>query len=464
MESSAPNQPGELENKRIAFVGRLFGMSRRDVSELVRKHGAKVSRKLDAKLNLIVLADDLSMLLDTDNWLTPEMADALSRGELEVISETELWQRLSEFDAARNNGSQSVQADASKNVSVPLTRLYTPSMLASMLDVPVATIRQWSRMGLIHPVRQVKKLPYYDLREVDGARSLAQLLEKGVSPALIKEKIEQLGKYLPDAVRSLDQLSILLSGKKALFRIGSDLVDTRGQFHFDLDDAPDYVLRIQNGSSNDQNSTDSPNNAPVGFPWELVDQQDTQSVPDSEPEPTDFASILDMALMDDSAPLPVSEQTLREDIAALQQAGDWDNALAAARLLLLAYRSDSLQQLSEDNVVLADVLFQLGRIDAAEERLLIALEYDSDNLEARLNLGCLLKQQGNNSAALSAFKGCLEQFPDYADAHYHIALLLDELERSDDALEHWQRFWDLTPSGPWKTVAAERLGLEYTEE
>ena len=463
MESSAPNQPGELENKRVAFVGRLFGMSRRDVSELVRKYGAKVSRKLDAKLNLIVLADDLSMLLDTDNWLTPEMADALSRGELEVISETELWQRLYEFDAARNNASQSVQADASTNAPAPLTRLYTPSMLASMLDVPVATIRQWSRMGLIHPVRQVKKLPYYDLREVDGARSLAQLLEKGVSPALIKEKIEQLGKYIPSAVHSLDQLSILLSGKKALFRIGSDLVDTRGQFHFDLDDSHDYELRVQNGSSNEQDSTDSPKTAPVGFPWELVDQPESQTASDSEPEPTDFASILDLALMDDSAPLPVSEQTLREDIAALQQAGDWDNALAAARLLLLAYRSDSLQQLSEDNVVLADILFQLGRFDAAEERLLIALEYNSENLEARLNLGCLLKQQGRNSAAESAFKGCLEQFPDYADAHYHLALLLDELERSDEALVHWQKFWDLTPSGPWKTVAAERLGLEIEE-
>ncbi len=462
MESSAPNQPGELENKRVAFVGRLFGMSRRDASDLVRKYGAKVSRKLDAKLNLIVLADDLSMLLDTDTWLTPEMADAVSRGELEIISETKLWQRLDEFDAARNNGSQSVQADAPTNASTSLMRLYTPSMLASMLDVPVATIRQWSRMGLIHPVRQVKKLPYYDLREVDGARSLAQLLEKGVSPALIKEKIEQLGKYIPSAVRSLDQLSILLSGKKALFRIGSDILDSRGQLHFDLNDAPDYELRSQNNAANEQNSKDSPKESPLGFPWKLVDKSEIQT--ESEPEPTDFASILDMVFMDDSAPLPVSEQTLREDIAALQQAGDWDNALAAARLLLLAYRSDSLQQLSEDNVVLADILFHLERFDAAEERLLIALEYDSDNLEARLNLGCLLKQQGRNSAAESAFKGCLEQFPDYADAHYHLASLLDDLERSDEALVHWQRFWDLTPSGPWKTVAAERLGLEYSEE
>ena len=462
MESSAPNQPGELENKRIAFVGRLSGMSRRDVSDLVRKYGAKVSRKLDAKLNLIVLGDDISILLETDNWLTPDMADAVSRGELEVISETELWQRLDEFDAARNNGEQSARADAPTDAPAPLTRLFTPSMLASMLDVPVATIRQWSRMGLIHPVRQVKKLPYYDLREVAGARSLAQLLEKGVSPALIKEKIEQLGKYLPSAVHSLDQLSILLSGKKALFRIGSDLVDTRGQFHFDLDDAPQYELRVQSGSANDPNSADSPKEAPLGFPWELVDQPESQT--SSDPEPTDFTSILDLALMDGSAPLPVSEQTLREDLALLQQTGDWDNALAAARLLLLAYRSDSLQQLSEDNVVLADILFHLERLDAAEERLLIALEYDSDNLEARLNLGCILKLKGQTNAALSAFKGCLEQFPDYADAHYHIALLLDELERSDEALDHWRRFWDLTPSGPWKTVAAERLGLEYSEE
>lgn len=462
MESSAPNQPGELENKRIAFVGRLSGMSHKDASDLVRKYGAKVSRKLDAKLNLIVLADDISMLLDTDNWLTRDMTDAVSRGELKVISETELWQRLAEIDAAQNNGLQSVQPDAPTDASEPLTRLYTPSILASMLDVPVATIRQWNRMGLIHPVRQVKKLPYYDLREVAGARSLAQLLEKGVSPALIKEKIEQLGKYIPSAVHSLDQLSILLTGKKALFRIGSDIVDTRGQFHFDLDNAPDYELRSQNNAANDQDSEDSPKESPLGFPWKLVDQQETQTT--SEPETTDFASILDLALMDESAPLPVSEQTLREDLAMLQQMGDWDNALAAARLLLLAYRSDSPQQLSEDNVDLADILFHLERLDAAEERLLIALEYDSDNLEARLNLGCILKLKGQPNAALSAFKGCLEQFPDYADAHYHIALLLDELERPDEALDHWQRFWDLTPSGPWKTVAAERLGLEYSEE
>lgn len=458
MENDAPEHSGELENKRIAFVGRLSGMSRRDVSDLVRKYGAKVSRKLDARLNLIVLGDDISTLLESDNWLSPDMADAVSQGNLEVISETELWQRLDEIDATRNNGLQS-STEAQTDAPVPLTRLFTPSMLASMLDVPVAIIRQWSRMGLIHPVRQVKKLPYYDLREVAGARSLAQLLEKGVSPALIKTKIEQLGKYLPSAIRSLDQLSILVSGKKALFRLGTDLIDSHGQFHFDMNGPVECELRnLDSGNSQEVNASDF--GSAIGFPWELVDQAEVQSPSEPEEEITDFATVLNEALKDNSASAPISQQTLREDIASLQQSGDWENALAAARLLMLAYRSESPQQQSEDNVILSDILFHLGRLDAAEERLLVALEFDPDNLEARLNLGCILKQQGKDAAALSAFRGCLEQFPDYADAHYHLATLLDDLGREDEALLHWQSFWDLTPSGPWKTVAAERLGLE----
>ena len=107
----------------------------------------------------------------------------------------------------------------------------------------------------------------------------------------------------------------------------------------------------------------------------------------------------------------------------------------------------------------------VGQEDLRAQLIQAAVDrHGLDNLEARLNLGCILKLKGQTNAALSAFKGCLEQFPDYADAHYHIALLLDELERSDEALDHWRRFWDLTPSGPWKTVAAERLGLEYSEE
>ena len=459
MENRPPDNLGELVNKRIAFVGRLSGMSRRDVSELVRQYGAKVSRKLDARLNLIVLGDDISTLLETDNWLSPDMADAVSQGSLEVISETELWQRIDDLDAAKY-GSQSPSSDARAEAPVPLTRLFTPSMLASMLDLPIAIIRQWSRMGLIHPVRQVKKLPYYDLREVAGARSLAQLLEKGVSPALIKSKIEQLGKYLPSAIRSLDQLSILVSGKKALFRLGTDIIDTRGQLHFDMNDPIDYELRNLERPGKGVNAVESSRNSTMGFPWEFVDQSETKTSSKNDENITDFSTILDLALMDSSAPASVSEQTLREDVAALQQSGEWENALAAMRLLMLAYPTQSTQQRSEDNVILSDILFHLERLDAAQERLLIALEFDPDNLEARLNLGCILKRQGKVSAAMSAFKGCLEQYPEYADAHYHLATLLDDLGREEEALPLWQKFWDLTPSGPWKTVAAQRLGLE----
>lgn len=462
-----------LNNKRVAFVGRLGGMSRREAAETVRRFGAKVSRKLDSNLNYIVLGDDISALLESENWLTPDMADAVSRGALQIISETELWQRLDELQnesQAPTETGVGVQGDLSNNSPesdltppaspTPYTRLFTPSMLASMFDLPVSVIRQWNRMGLIHPVRQVKKLPYYDLREVAGARSLAQALEKGVSPALLTEKLEQLGKYLPNVSRSINQLSILVSGKQVLFRKDGDLVDSCGQFRFDFNTS-EVEFRARNAESA---ISPADTNSPIGFPWELVEPQARN---ETEPEERwDFNAVFNLALMDDSQELPVSEGELREDISALQQAGRLEEALAASRLLMLVYSrrgSDSPaapEQLSEDNTVMADILSQLNQLDAARERLFVALELDSENLEARLTLGSILQRQGALDSAAAAFQGCLELYPDFPDAHYHLALLLDEQDKSDEALAHWKRFWDLAPTGPWKAFAADRLGLE----
>ena len=63
-------------------------------------------------------------------------------------------------------------------------------MLADLLDVPVAVIRRWQRRGLIVPVREVRRLPYFDFQEVATARRLAELLAAGVSPRAIERKLE----------------------------------------------------------------------------------------------------------------------------------------------------------------------------------------------------------------------------------------------------------------------------------
>lgn len=214
-----------LTGKRIAFVGRLEGMSHREASALVRSCGAKVSRKLDPNLNLIVIGDRESILLEGDGWLNESLIQAVDSGSLKILSETQLWELL---DREKTGGR------ASGTFVPALSRLFTPSMLASMLELPVTTIRNWNKLGLIHPVRQVKKLPYYDLNEVASAKSLAQALHSGISPVVIRQKIEQLVKIIPAMTRSMDQLSILLSGPGVLFRREDKLMDSKGQLHFDL--------------------------------------------------------------------------------------------------------------------------------------------------------------------------------------------------------------------------------------
>ena len=46
---------------------------------------------------------------------------------------------------------------------------------------------------------------------------------------------------------------------------------------------------------------------------------------------------------------------------------------------------------------------------------------------------------------------------DYADAHYHLARLLDDLERDIEAEHHWKRFLELAPDSPWAGEAGTRL-------
>ena len=51
----------------------------------------------------------------------------------------------------------------------------------------------------------------------------------------------------------------------------------------------------------------------------------------------------------------------------------------------------------------------------------------------------------------------------YADAHYHLARALDELERGDEAMTHWQTFLELAPDSPWAEEAQRRLRPEREE-
>ncbi len=212
-----------LQGTRIAFVGKLASMSRREAGRLVREHGGVVLERPDPSVDLVVVGEEglpLGDAADADELFDAETRQAAEQGTLTVIPETDLWQRLGLVEAEHD-----------------VHRLYTPAMLADLLGVSVAVIRRWHRRGLIVPVREVRRLPYFDFQEVSTARRLAELLAAGTSPRAIEKKLEGLARYLPGVERPLAQLSVIVEGKEILLRQGDGLIEPGGQLRFDFEAA-----------------------------------------------------------------------------------------------------------------------------------------------------------------------------------------------------------------------------------
>ena len=376
-------------------------MPRREAQQLIRASAGSVVERLDASVDLVIVGE--SELLPAggiaDSVLDPSQRQRVASGELEVVTETELWQRLGLVE-----GQQSVR------------RLYTPAMLADLLTVPVAVIRRWHRHGLIVPAREVRRLPYFDFQEVATARRLAELLAAGVSPAAIERKLEALRQTVPGVERPLAQLSVIIEGKQLLLRQGDGLVDPHGQLRFDF-------------------------------------RALSESAADEPPPADEMGEIISLPAWHGEAALAGSPEEMLslavelEDIGQLEAAGELYRAAMAAA-----------GPTAEACFRLAELLYRRGELPAARERYYMAIELDEDYVEARANLGCVLAETGEPELAVAAFEGALRYHDEYPDVHYHLARTLDELGRASEADLHWTAFLDLAPDSPWAEEARERLG------
>lgn len=422
------SQEAELAGKRVALVGRLAGMTKRDAQQLIRQRGGmpvqlestpadEASAESPEKIgltqpsldnntcdvHLIVVGEDIAGTADPS---APDFFDdatraAIEAGQVEVIGESQFWQRLGLVDEEQN-----------------IRRLYTPAMLAELVGVPVAVVRRWNRRGLIRPVREVRRLPYFDFQEVATARRLAELLAAGVSPAAIERKLTELSRYVPGVQRPLAQLSVIVRGSRLLLRQGDGLIGPGGQLFFDFD-SPTADAAIHTAD---------------------IAQQ------------TDAPRTISLAESLRSTTMPIGADELISLAADLEDEGNLEAAVEA-------YRAFAAAAGPKANVcfAMAELLYRLGDIAAARERYYMAIELDEDLVEARANLGCVLAEQGEGELAVAALEGALALHPDYADAHFHIARTLDELKRTDEATRHWREFLRLAPESPWASAARQRL-------
>lgn len=400
MSSVVNSESSALQGKRVAFVGKLGGVTRREAQQLVRDQGGFPVAKCSADVDLIVIGADELPLAEDGELLDADIRDAAGDGRLEIISETQLWQQLGIVEAEQH-----------------VRRLYTPAMLADLLGVTVTIVRRWHRRGLIVPVREIHRLPYFDFQEIATAQRLAQLLTAGASPAAIESKLAALSRYVPDVERPMAQLSVIVEGKQILLRQGEGLVEPGGQLRIDFE-------------------------ALEAFAPEFLDGSDDRAVDGTLSLASHLAEMSE----------PTTPEEMVEAAISYEDEGQLESAVEMYRAALTAGGARA-----EVCFHLAELLYLLGDISAARERYFMAIELDENFVEARANLGCVLAETGELELAVAAFQGTLAHHRDYPDVHYHLARTLDELERSEEADTHWREFVKLAPDSPWADEARDRL-------
>ena len=393
----------------MGFVGKLGGVNRKEARSVVRRLQGTMVDPIDHSVDLIVVGADVFPSADPERLLDDSILQAVAEQKIEVINETQFWQIAGVVEQESEVG-----------------KLYTPAMLAELLQVPMTTIRRWHRRGLITPTRQVKKLPYFDFEEITSARRIAALIASGMNSTQIEKQLSQLAELYPDLQRPLSQLSIIVEGRKILLRQGEGLVEPSGQKRLDFDTV---------------DATDRSDDEPLAtISFASVTGNGLQGVAEAE---SGFS-------------VGASGQRTKTDFLQLaielEDEGEFRSAIDV-------YRSLSLAQGPSADVSfrMAELLYQVNDLAAARERYSMAVEFDEAFVEARANLGCVLVELGQTELALATFEGALEHHPDYPDVHFHLARLLDEIGSDQKAWQHWARFLELTPSGPWADEARLRI-------
>jgi len=294
---------------------------------------------------------------------------------------------------------------------------HTVAMMAVVLEVPVTAIRHWVRGGLLRPTHQHAGIDWFDFGELVVGRRLARLLRAGFG---LRELDTRLAALHPDgaggAARDLER--IVIDGKRLSLRCGGTLLGAGGQ-------------RQLGFYTPDLTAEEVP---PVAvIPWSAPVNHTTSSV-----------------ILDGEA--PPAEAELLAMAADLEAAGELEPATEALRALLQAGGPSA-----RVTFMLAELLYRVGDLTASRERYYAAIELDPDHLEARTGLGCVLAELGDHELAEAALDGVLRQQPDYADAHWHLAGILDGVGRAFDATRHLRTFVALAPDSPWARTAIERL-------
>jgi tetratricopeptide (TPR) repeat protein len=399
-----------LQGERVSFTGTLASMTHHQAQELVEQHGGTATHHVSRQTTMLVVGEE-GWPLEPDGHPSIKLRQITQWQEegapVRIVSESD-WLRLLGLDGRCRE----------------VHSLYTPAMLCQSLNVPIGTIRRWERLGLIRPVRKVYRLPYFDYAEAAGVRRLNELLTAGIPLHQLEASLSRLRAMLPGIDRPLAELNLLAQDSRLLVRDSHGLVEpTTGQRCFDF--------------------------VPPALPGE--------SAEDGEVPAHTIAMIDNVAACfprETAIGLPAhwsADQWFEEGCRLLDK-HETPAAVEAFRSALM-----SRPGAPEINFHLGEALFRAGNQDGALERYYAAVEADHEYLESWTQIGCIHAARGELQPALEAFSIALSVHADYPDAHWHVADILVQLGRPDEAAAHWRKYLEFDRRGPWAEQARQRL-------
>ncbi len=380
MSSAFSSTPDEtLTGLRVAFVGKLAGMSKRDAQQLVRAHGGQWVDKIETGVDLIVLAEQIPPP-SLNDVLNDEARAALEAGQLVALNETQFWQRLG-----------LIEHDAH------VSRMYTPAMLAELLGIPVAMVRRWHRRGLLVAQRQVGHLPYFDFAQVATARQLAALAAAGVSQRQIEKQFAALRRWFPGIEDQATPAPLVVQGKRLLVRQQDGLVEAGGQQRFDFDDRDSATA----AEAIDAAPAESPvADVPLAAPADMVEA--AQSL--EENGQLELAAEMYRSALAAGGPHP---ETCFQLADVLYRLGD---SSAARERYYMAVELD--ENYVEARVNLGCILAEGGQYDLAASAFEGALAFHDEFPDAHYHLARTLDDLGRPEQAVEHWSRFLELAPD----------------------------------------------------
>jgi len=157
-ELDASTAQHDFGGLRVALIGKFGGMSQRELRKLIRELGGIPVERVAADVDLVVIGAD-ELPLEEDRLLDEEVRKAALAGNLEILGESQLWQRLGLVSTM--NELIAVETISPFIAVMPLEAIFTPPQTSQFGNAIVQDLIPWIDMNY-------RTLPEKQYRAIGG--------------------------------------------------------------------------------------------------------------------------------------------------------------------------------------------------------------------------------------------------------------------------------------------------------